>query len=344
MCHNPERAGGTLIDRAPELLVVSYGNPEELRPLLASIGRQTLRPSRVLVWHNGPAFPPAPIEGAEVVSSGENLGFGEGINRLLQRVETDHVVIANPDLELDERCVELLATELRLHPRAAVAAAALATPGPEPRVNAYGQRLTSDYLGVLPERGQRWDAFLARALEEAPGAPLKYVGPSGALFALNRRVWQNLCGGPLFPRSFFLYMEDVALWIRLRARGADMRFCPAAWATHSWSAAAGQRSPRKLFHVERNRLWLVRATRGNVRAALLLVRTALRYGAYLWAARGASTASRGSAAALAKGILDGLLQPLPDDVAEYFRDCREYRLPKGVFANREEELRNPVAQ
>ncbi len=324
------------------MLVVNYGDPASLRPLLASVSRQTLAPSNMRIWHNGPSFPPPPILGAEVYSSGENLGFGEGINRLLEHVEGDHVIIANPDLELDERCIELLSAELREHPGAAVAAAALATPGPDLRVNAYGQRLTSDYLGVLPDRGKPWASFLATARGEVLAAPSRYVGPSGALFALNLRVWDDLCGGPLFPRSFFLYMEDVALWIRLRLRGAEMRFCPGAWATHAWSAATGQRSPAKLFHVERNRLWLLRVLRGRPLAALLLFRTALRYAAYLRSHRDGVAAARGSAAMLAKAIREGLLTDVPTDLREYFRDCDASRLPRTVFATWTEELTSPV--
>src|SRR5882724_8092654 len=128
--HRSAFSGGSMSDRAPELLVVSYGDGPSLKPLLASVGRQTLAPSRVRIWHNGPSFPPPHFAGAQVFGSGENLGFGEGINRLLGGIETDHVVVANPDLELDERCIELLAAELRSHSRAAVVAAALATPGP----------------------------------------------------------------------------------------------------------------------------------------------------------------------------------------------------------------------
>jgi N-acetylglucosaminyl-diphospho-decaprenol L-rhamnosyltransferase len=328
---------------SPEVLVVNYGDPASLRVLIASVSRQTLAPSRTRIWHNGPSFPPPPIDGAEVYASGENLGFGEGINRLLEHVEGDHVVIANPDLELDERCIELLAAELRDHPEAAVAAAALVTPGPDPRVNAYGQRLTSDYLGVLPDRGMPWASFLASARNQVAAAPSRYVGPSGALFALNVRLWERLGGGPLFPRSFFLYMEDVALWIRLRLRGAEICFCPAAWATHSWSAATGQRSPAKLFHVERNRLWLVRALRGRPLATLLLFRTVLRYAAYLRSHRDGVAAAHGSAAMLAKAIWDGLLTEVPQDVRDYFRGCDVSQLPRTVFATWTEELTSPFA-
>ena len=122
-----------------------------------------------------------------------------------------------------------------------------------------------------------------------------------------------------------------------------MRFCPSAWATHRWSAALGQRSASKLYYVERNRLWLVRALFGTPRAALLLGRTGLRYAAYLGAHRKAHAPATGSAAALAKAISEGLRTPIPADVSDYFRGCEASRLPRSFFASWSEELKSPIA-
>src|SRR2546428_5293156 len=144
---------------------------------MASLDLQTVRPSRVRIWHNGPEFPAPTIPGAEVLECGANVGFGEGINRLLERVERDHAIIANPDLVLDKRCVEALRDELYDHPSTAVVAAVLVTPSPDVRVNAYGLRLTSDYLGICPDRGQPWSTFQAKASNEVEEAMTRYLGP-----------------------------------------------------------------------------------------------------------------------------------------------------------------------
>jgi GT2 family glycosyltransferase len=296
----------------------------------------------VRIWHNGPSFPPPAVDGADLFHCGENLGFGEGVNRLLEHVEAEHAVVANPDLDLDERCIERLWTELAGHPRAMVAAAALASGGPDRRVNAYGQRLTADYLGICPDRGRSWPAFLAQARDEVAGAPERYLGPSGALFALNCSEWRARIGGPLFLRSFFLYMEDVALWIRLRLRGAEIRFCPAAWASHAWSASTGQRSATKLYHVERNRLWLLRALFGMPRAAALLSMTALRYAAYVARAGGVGAGGSGLAKAIRLALTDGLRGAVPAELGEYFRGCDASALPSSFFASLREQLASPV--
>jgi GT2 family glycosyltransferase len=264
------------------------------------------------------------------------VGYGEGINQLLARSSSNTCVIATDDVVLDSHCVERLAAEMDEHPGAVAVACALV--GGDGRVNAYGLRLTQDWLGINVDRGRSWDEF-TRA---APRGTAPYLGPSGALFALNRAEWERRGGGPLFPRSFFLYMEDVMLGVRLRLLGAEVRFCPDAFATHAWSVATGKRNVEKLRLVERNRLWMLRAARGRAAAAATLAWTALRYGAYL--ARPGSAERTGNAPrAFWRAVHDGLVAELPDDVHAYLRGCEGRGLPRWCFASLREQLRNPVA-
>ena len=283
------------------------------------------------VWHNGP-FPALPIPGARVSSSGENLGFGEGVNRLLLEAEEDVLVVANPDLVLDPGCVAALSAALT-GSEAVVAGGLLLSP--EGRVNAYGLRLTFDLLGVNTDRGREAGAFLS----EPPGED--YLGPSGALFAVHRGRLRAQAPGPLFPAGLFLYLEDVALWLRLRARGCAICFCPAARAVHGWSATTGQRSLLKLHYVERNRLWLCRALWGTPGALATLPFTALRYAAYLRGGAGAgSPGVPGAARTLFGALRDGLFGALPDDVRAFLAGVRVRRSDFACFS---EQLRNPVA-
>src|SRR6185503_11594056 len=109
----------------------------------------------------------------------------------------------------------------------------------------------------------------------------------------------------------FLYAEDVALWVKVRRARGEIRFRPEAWAEHAWSTSTGQRSALKLYHVERNRLWLARALLGDLRAAALLGFTGLRYAAYLATARRDDRApGKPLRDALLRGLRDGMLGPL----------------------------------
>lgn len=334
--------------------MVSYGAASSLAPLLASVATQTLRPA-VRIWHNGPG-PASEVAAhlavreaqATVSGCGENLGFGEGVNRLLATSVAEAAVIANPDLSLDPRCVEALCAALE--GGATVAGGALSTAGNPARVNAYRLRLTYDLLGINTDRDRPFDELLAPRPPGAPPDDADFLGPSGALFAVHRPRYAAGPGGPLFPRSLFLYLEDVALWIRLRRHGAGIVLEPQAQAVHSFSQSVGPRSAAKLYYVERNRLWLARALWGRARAAALLPFTTLRYAAYALAELRAPTRVAGHAQAsrvellraLGEAVTHGLGATLPPDLVGYLAAGR----PAGLapyFAPLGAQLRNPVA-
>src|SRR5712671_2884740 len=99
----------------------------------------------------------------------------------------------------------------------------------------------------LPRSRVPWAAFQAKAKDDVKEAATRYVGPSGALFALNCKLWRETIRGPLFPRSFFLYVEDVALWIRLRLAGSKVRFCPWALPRICGARPSGSEAHRSSF-------------------------------------------------------------------------------------------------
>jgi GT2 family glycosyltransferase len=335
--------------------IVTYGALGDVAPLFASLRASTLAPARVRVWHNGPRFDEAPsLAGVdELGTDGTNLGFGGGHNRLFATAEADVVVLANPDLVLEPRCLERLVAACARDPDAVLVAAALADEARPPRVNAFAQRLTYDLVGFNPDRGRPFEALLTAG----PVAPADaYVAPSGALFAVNRRRWEALGGGPLFPESLFLYLEDVALGLRVRWRGGRLALAPEAWAVHAWSRTTGQRSALKLYHVERNRLWLLRAIAGPARTVGRLPFTGLRYGAYATArlrpGRDAGPAPEGPGAlaelralgpALARALRDGLWAPLPDELVRYLGPAPERQIDRRFYAPLGDQLRDPTA-
>jgi hypothetical protein len=134
----------------------------------------------------------------------------------------------------------------------------------------------------------------------------------------------------------------VALWVKVRRARGEILFVPEAHAEHAWSTSTGQRSALKLYHVERNRLWLARALHGDLRAAGLLAFTALRYAAYLAAAPRAQAPDPALRGALARAVRDGLLRPLPPDVVDYLA-CPDPAPLAPYLAPMREQLRNPLA-
>ena len=320
---------------------------------------------RVRVWHNGPgpagelrALPQAIAAGAEVFGDGGNCGFGEGVNRLLATSDAAVSIVANPDLVLAPGCTSALVAALASS-GAVVTGGLLTTGETPPRVNAFRQRLTLDLVGINTDRGRLASELIAEVEGDRPrdrhGGPRSaphrgFLGPSGALFAVDRARHAAQVGGPLLPRALFLYLEEVAFWIRLRRHGAGIAFEPRAQAVHGFSQSVGQRSARKLYHIERNRLWLARALWGTRRALALLPFTGLRYAAYLVAGLGRPGGSEGQQGdggaelirAFRKALREGLGAPLPQDLVEYLRAGSDAALSP-YFAPLRAQLKNPVA-
>ena len=55
---------------------MSYGQDAGPAETLASLDAQTLRPSAIQIWHNGPTFPPRAIPGTRQHWSGVGVGYG----------------------------------------------------------------------------------------------------------------------------------------------------------------------------------------------------------------------------------------------------------------------------
>jgi N-acetylglucosaminyl-diphospho-decaprenol L-rhamnosyltransferase len=67
---------------------------------------------------------------------------------------------------------------------------------------------------------------------------------SGACFLARREAWDGVGG---FDSTFFMYMEDVDLCWRLRAKGWSVAYEPAAQITHIQGVSADRHPYRMLF-------------------------------------------------------------------------------------------------
>ena len=113
--------------------------------------------------------------------------------------------------------------------------------------------------------------------------PAEVFGGCGASLALRTSALRDV---GLFDDDWFLYYEDVDLCWRLRRRGWQVRYAPAAVARHEHSGSVGTRSDLHVFHDARNRL----LTLAKNASLPLLVRTVGRYP--LTTAAGALRAAR----------------------------------------------------
>ena len=89
------------------VLIVAYKSRDTIRRCLAALEQQSCAPARVKLLENGSPGEERLVadelpDWVEFVSSEENLGFAGGNNLLAQDVETDWLVLLNPDALLSK--------------------------------------------------------------------------------------------------------------------------------------------------------------------------------------------------------------------------------------------------
>lgn len=174
-----------------------------------------------------------------VVRTPGNVGFGAGCNAAVRAApdDVDVIVLQNPDADIAQEDLSLLVEAVRSG-WSAVAPALIAD-----RVRSSGFRvpqLWREPLLVLREclaargyhprapRFTRAGSGDERARRHGPRCePGRFA--SAALLVVSRAAYEAVGG---FDEEFFLYAEDLDLWVRLERAGHPVGFLPEAIAQH----------------------------------------------------------------------------------------------------------------
>ena len=173
----------------------------------------------------------------QLVQNTANVGFSRGVNKGLAASTAPLVLIMNPDCRLVAGAIATLRVVLESRPDCAIVGPRILNPDGSVQGSARGD---PDMLTGLFGR----TALLGKLVPFLPVAKRNVVAEqairsgeksvvvdwlSGACM-LARRVALEEVGG--FDERFFLYWEDADLCRRLRARGHQVRYVPAATAIH----------------------------------------------------------------------------------------------------------------
>ncbi len=196
---------------------------------------------------------------------GRNLGFGAAVDQAVERVETDRIVLVNPDVELtsehwkalqsgsDDAVITVPLVDAEGRPTSVVSAyptpASHAVSGLRlghlaPRGGAV-RRLASPVLG-------RWGRAHAESLNGTSGRwPLSERWVSGAVMSISRARFDAVAG---FDHRYFLYYEDVDLCTRLARSFPSMEGVVADVAPGHHAVGASDRDDQRNSPVEGIRL------------------------------------------------------------------------------------------
>ena len=171
-----------------------------------------------------------------------NHGFGRGNNLVLQALAARphpprYVFLLNPDARLKTDTIAELAAFLDRHPRAAAVGAGIDLPDGTARTAAFR------FPGAISEFASRLgfgpvSRLLGRwSVPLPPGEESRAVDWVAGAAVMFRHDALSAEGG--FDPAFFLYFEEVELMHRLRRRGWQIWYHPAARVEHIEGAATG---------------------------------------------------------------------------------------------------------
>jgi N-acetylglucosaminyl-diphospho-decaprenol L-rhamnosyltransferase len=256
-------------------VVVNYNAREYLLTCMASLSGQGL--AMVVVADNGSSDGSAEALSehyptAKWVATGANLGYGTGANIGAALVDGAYLLITNPDVVLDEGTVTTLRRFLEMNPRVAVVGPRIVDSGGVlyPSARRFPDMLEALGHGIV---GQFWPGnpfsrrYRMTDWDHARAQEVDWV--SGACFLARREAWESVDG---FDSTYFMYMEDVDLCLRLRGAGWSIAYEPAAQVVHTQGVSA-DRHPYRMLLAHHASMWRFaeRTTSGRRRWLLPLV-------------------------------------------------------------------------
>jgi len=284
-----------------DVVVVSYNSRAHLRACVEPLAEAS--DLRVVVVDNcstdGSAASIADLP-VEVVEAERNEGFARGCNLGWSVGEASFVLFLNPDAAIDAESVRGLARVLESPSVGAVAPKIVHPDGALHFSQRRFPHLRSLYAQALflhrlfPRAG--WSDEVIRTTEAyaAPGSP-DWV--SGACFMVRRSTLEELNG---LDEGFFMYWEDTDLCRRLRSRGLEIRFEPAAVAVHVGGASAPRAELLPVLAASRIRYSSKHGTRIGVAAERLGI--AVGSFTHMIVSRGGLEVRAGHARALVQAI------------------------------------------
>ena len=200
-------------------VVVTHNSASHIRLCLASLRQAS---ACTVVVDNGSHDETLNIVGAEfpeveLVSAGENLGYGKALNLGIAKTGCAFVLAANADTVFPEGSSQALAKFLEEHPRVGVAGPQQLFPDGSWQ-RSYGE-VPSMYEAIQTLIGVTSVSNMAQHFLWRYGAArsAKRVGyVDGAVMMIRRAAFDEIGG---FDENFHYYGEDVDLCLRLRKTG-----------------------------------------------------------------------------------------------------------------------------
>ena len=230
-------------------VIVSFNNAELTKQCVEALSAAHV--PRAIIWDNSTikaesyALRALMDSGSvEVLSDGANHGFGAGNNRAVAEVESEYVLLVNPDCLVNPDTVGVLRDVLADAPDIGIVAPRMMYPdgtygyagGPRPSMlkelaaaTRIDERLPPRVRRTAVRVFERVTGQRGLIASVSGGAEVDLDWVSAFCVLLPTAVYRSVAG---FDERFFLYFEDVDLCERIRAAGYRVVLARQASALH----------------------------------------------------------------------------------------------------------------
>jgi GT2 family glycosyltransferase len=224
---------------AVSIIIVNFKSYEELEACLGSLLPESAATCEIIVVDHATSAPDlervrAKYPQVRVTATSRNPGLSAGINAGARLAVGRHLLILNPDTQLDGGAVEQMAGYLDSHPDAAVVGPRVEDPDGE--VQQSARRFPSVMTGLGGRTSwltRTWpDNPLSRRellADDSSTSPREVPWVAGSSLTVRADAFGSVGG---MDERFFLYWEDADLCKRLRDAGYRIVYLPAAVAVH----------------------------------------------------------------------------------------------------------------
>lgn len=242
---------------AASVVIVTHDSEQLVAPVLDALFDDPGRPQQVVVVDSASSDGTRELlgryPGIDVIASQENVGFAAGCHLGVHEARHDAIVFLGHDTVPTRGWLSPLVAALD-EPRVGAAMATIEQGDLPGTFNTSGGHLTYFGLAWISDHG------VAIADTEAPLVDVAF--PSGAAMAITKETWSRFGG---FRPEFFMYHEDTDLGWRIRLAGQRVVRVRDSRVVHGYEFG---RAAWKMYHLERNRLWMLRS---NYRTSTLLL-------------------------------------------------------------------------
>lgn len=234
------------------VIVLNWNGRQFLEECLDSVLTQSFRDLELIVVDNGSTDGSVEFvrrrygDAVRLVELPENTGFAGGNNRGIEVARGKWIVFLNNDTQADPHWLEELHLASERHPDVQIFACKVLNYYRRDEIDTVGHLMFPD--GINRGRGRLETDRGQYDIEE------EVFFPSGCAAAYRKDLLDAIGG---FDESFFAYGDDTDLGLRARVCGSLCLLVPKAVVYHKYSGTAGSYSKFKVYHVERNRVWVL---------------------------------------------------------------------------------------